>query len=147
MKSLFDSSANRSLQERIEMLSPDAKPLWGTMTVAQTLKHLNLAVRNALGEVKFERSEAGKKFAEIAKPMVFSDEPFGKNLPSDENFIMKDDPDFLVEKTSLIESLKKFSDASKTSNAEHPFFGVLTSAEWDQLIWKHVDHHLIQFGV
>ena len=29
---------------------------------------------------------------------------------------------------------------------EHPFFGPLTSAEWDRLQWKHLDHHLRQFG-
>lgn len=147
MKSLFDKTENSNVIQRIKKLTTDSKALWGTMTVSQMLKHMNMAVKNASGELKFERSEAGKKFAEMAKPMVFSDEPFGKSLPSDENFIMKDDPDFLVERTALIESLKNFNEAGKTANAEHPFFGVLTSKEWDHLIWKHLDHHLKQFGV
>jgi hypothetical protein len=29
---------------------------------------------------------------------------------------------------------------------EHPFFGPLTATEWDRLQWKHLDHHLRQFG-
>jgi len=29
----------------------------------------------------------------------------------------------------------------------HPFFGKMNIAEWDGLTWKHIDHHLKQFGV
>ena len=29
----------------------------------------------------------------------------------------------------------------------HPFFGRMTGEEWDRLLWKHLDHHLRQFGV
>jgi hypothetical protein len=28
----------------------------------------------------------------------------------------------------------------------HPFFGPLTHAGWGRLAWKHLDHHLRQFG-
>ncbi len=33
------------------------------------------------------------------------------------------------------------------SKDPHPFFGNLNSEEWDTLNWKHLDHHLRQFGV
>lgn len=29
----------------------------------------------------------------------------------------------------------------------HPFFGKLTSEQWGKGIYKHLDHHLKQFGV
>ena len=32
------------------------------------------------------------------------------------------------------------------ANKKHPFFGELTFEEWDKLQWKHLDHHLRQFG-
>ena len=28
----------------------------------------------------------------------------------------------------------------------HPFFGAMTSEEWSVLMYKHLDHHLRQFG-
>lgn len=31
--------------------------------------------------------------------------------------------------------------------AAHPAFGPLSGREWDVLSWKHLDHHLRQFGV
>lgn len=30
---------------------------------------------------------------------------------------------------------------------KHPFFGEMTEDQWDVLLWKHLDHHLQQFGV
>ena len=149
MKSLFDKTENASMISRIEKLTADSKPLWGSMSASQMLKHSCISIQNASGELKFERSEMGKKFAEVAKPMIINDEPFGKGLPADENFIQKDAPDFLIEKTAIIAALKKFVEKGHgiTSEAEHPFFGELTSDEWDKLMWKHLDHHLRQFGV
>jgi hypothetical protein len=29
----------------------------------------------------------------------------------------------------------------------HPFFGKLSGKEWGELTYKHIDHHLQQFGV
>ena len=37
--------------------------------------------------------------------------------------------------------------ASGAASAEHPGFGPLTPEEWGKLCWKHMDHHLRQFGV
>ena len=44
--------------------------------------------------------------------------------------------------------LKKFVEKGEAgiSKEVHPFFGKLTTAEWDTLQWKHLDHHLRQFG-
>jgi hypothetical protein len=37
--------------------------------------------------------------------------------------------------------------ATKTEGLVHPFFGRLSGDEWGRLIYKHLDHHLRQFGV
>ena len=36
--------------------------------------------------------------------------------------------------------------ASTPSQAAHPYFGPLTHGGWGRLGWKHLDHHLRQFG-
>jgi hypothetical protein len=36
---------------------------------------------------------------------------------------------------------------SGTAKAVHPAFGPLSSEEWGRLCWKHLDHHLVQFGI
>ena len=32
------------------------------------------------------------------------------------------------------------------TKAAHPFFGPMTAGEWDLLMARHLDHHLLQFG-
>jgi hypothetical protein len=34
-----------------------------------------------------------------------------------------------------------------SARAVHPTFGPLSPEEWGRLSWKHVNHHLVQFGV
>jgi hypothetical protein len=36
--------------------------------------------------------------------------------------------------------------AAALTKEPHPFFGPLTAAERDALRWRHLDHHLRQFG-
>jgi len=33
-----------------------------------------------------------------------------------------------------------------TARAVHPAFGPLSPEEWGRLCWKHLNHHLVQFG-
>ena len=35
----------------------------------------------------------------------------------------------------------------RAKGPEHPFFGPLTNGEWNALQWKHIKHHLKQFGL
>jgi len=37
--------------------------------------------------------------------------------------------------------------AGGCTNLPHSFFGKLTPEEWSILMYKHLDHHLRQFGV
>ena len=56
----------------------------------------------------------------------------------------------LLEKNraALIELLQQVSKAGPEGLTKdpHPFFGIMTTAQWDTLLWKHTDHHLRQFG-
>ena len=53
--------------------------------------------------------------------------------------------DFESDKHLLLTRLKEFTTA--TSFAAHPFFGSLNRKDWGRLGWKHINHHLLQFGV
>ena len=88
-------------------------------------------------------------FGAIAKRKLLSAQDFQKNLPTDPNFIIKNEPDFEHTKDQLIVLVQRFTKlgAAGLSKDPHPFFGKLTTEEWDLLNWKHLDHHLRQFGV
>jgi hypothetical protein len=89
-------------------------------------------------------------FGSMVKRRLTGDErTFQKNLPTDKSFLVKDTPNFEEAKTNLIALVREFmnSGPSGLTKDPHPFFGKLTSQEWDILMWKHLDHHLRQFGV
>lgn len=131
---------------RINKLTKDTKPVWGKMSVSQMMAHCIVGLRTAFGEIKPGRNLLGKLFGNMAKKSALSDKPFKQGLPTDKSFIIKDDRNFEEEKTKLIDYVKRFENDLLTKD-DHPFFGKMTTDEWDKLMAKHLDHHLRQFGV
>lgn len=64
-------------------------------------------------------------------------------------FIIRDERTFELEKQRLIDFIRKTSSLGTThfEGRESLSFGVLTSREWSNMFYKHLDHHLGQFGV
>jgi hypothetical protein len=148
MPSIFDAADCDVLVARIRGLRPDAKRQWGKMDVAQMLAHLQMGIRTATGEVKLKRVFIGYLFGRLAKKSLTSPKDWKRGLPTDKSFVIKDARDFAVEQKRLVDLVTTFSrggPAGLTSEA-HPFFGPLTTDEWDALTTRHIDHHLRQFG-
>ena len=73
--------------------------------------------------------------------------PFPKGAPTAKELISRAPETWEVERSQLIELMKRAGgDEARSVTAEHPLFGPLTRAQWGQLAWKHLDHHLRQFG-
>ena len=148
MKSLFNPTVNKEMIERIQKLNANTKPAWGKMTVAQMVMHSQKPFQVAYKELQLKRGIIGILFGGIAKKKLTGPEPFGKNLPTDKNFKITVHPEFEREKNNLISCVQRFSKNGPSGIAKepHPFFGKLTTEEWDALMYKHLDHHLRQFG-
>jgi hypothetical protein len=43
--------------------------------------------------------------------------------------------------------MEQSASAPAGSGPEHFIFGAMTMEQWNALQWKHIDHHLRQFGV
>ena len=149
MPSLFNATDNQQIIYRINNLSPDNLPQWGKMNATQMLAHSQLPLKVAFGELKLKRGLLGMLFGGIAKRQLMADKPFKQNLPTAPQFLVKDYENFESEKGKLINMIQKFNvdGPGGLSKDPHPFFGKLTTDEWDLLQWKHLDHHLRQFGV
>jgi hypothetical protein len=151
MPSLYNSSDNQEIINRINKLTPDLKAEWGKMNTTQMLAHADVTMKSALGEVRLKRTLMGVLFGNrYKKKMTSTDEAFQKNLPTSKIFVTAiENKDFETEKKNLIASVQKFARLGPdgASKHPHPFFGHMTPQQWDTLVWKHLDHHLRQFGV
>ncbi|OFY88006.1 MAG: hypothetical protein A3F72_08535 [Bacteroidetes bacterium RIFCSPLOWO2_12_FULL_35_15] len=149
MKSLFNTQHNQEIIDRINSLTPESRAQWGKMNVAQMFVHNQVGLKGAFGEMKFKRGLIALLFGKMAKKVLTNEKHFKHNLPTDKAFLITEQKQFKEEQQKLIQLVTRFSnDGPKGLTQEpHPFFGKLTSEEWDILQWKHMDHHLRQFGV
>ena len=146
VKNLFDPAVKQDIVARINKLTPQSQRQWGKMDVGQMLAHCQMPIGVAEGTHKLSRSLIGRLFGPFARKMLYNDKPFSRNLPTDRTFVMKDSKDFEREKQKLIEMINQFTEQNMV-NEPHPFFGKLTKEQWSKGTWKHLDHHLQQFGV
>jgi len=147
MNSIFEKASNEVMVARINKLSPETKALWGKMTVNQMLKHTNESILIAFGEKTLKINFLMRFLGKMMKNKVFNSE-FKKNSPTAPEFIFKEEYDFEGAKNELISNFSQFAkghDSIKITN--HPFWGKMSFEDWDKLMWKHLDHHLRQFGV
>ncbi|HQQ75816.1 MAG TPA: DUF1569 domain-containing protein [Thermoanaerobaculia bacterium] len=149
MKNFFEVSNRRGLLDRLDGLRPDAAHLWGKMDVAQMCAHCAIALEVAAGDVPKTQAFIGKVLAPfVKKKFLHGTEPLSKNSPTDPTFVVSDSRDFAREKARLVEIAKRFGEAGAAAadGRVHSFFGRLTGEEWGVLMYKHLDHHLRQFG-
>ena len=150
MKSVFNPTDVAELIQRINKLTPDSKPLWGKMTVSQMLAHCNVSYEMVY-DTRHARPNAIMKLMlkAFVKQTVVGPKPYKHNSPTGPAFIIKDDKDFETEKARLINYLNKTQQLGEAhfDQKESHSFGPLTASEWNIMFYKHLDHHLGQFGV
>ena len=148
MKNLFETDVYNQTVDRINKLTPTSQAKWGKMNVAQALAHMTESFRVPLTEKKLPRMFIGYIIGPLVKAKLYNDSPWKQNLPTAPNFIIRDERDFEKEKSILLEIVKKFYSAGPTGITKypHPMFGKFTPEQWGKAMYKHLDHHLTQFG-
>jgi hypothetical protein len=149
VKNLFEPSSVTEVKQRIARLRPDSERQWGRMSPGQALAHCSRAMETALGDTNLPRMFIGRIIGGAVKKMALgNDEPLKRNSPTAPAFVVHDQPDVAVEGARLSALVDRFSDEGPKGCTRHPhcFFGPMTPEEWAILMYKHVDHHLRQFG-
>ncbi len=144
---LFDPPAVDGLRTRLDGLRPDARALWGKMNVAQALAHMAAAMEMSLGDRTPPRALIGRLIGTVIKPKALA-APMRQGNPTSPELRITDARDFEVERARLRGLIDRFAAQGPggVTKAPHPFFGPMTTDEWALQMWKHVDHHLRQFG-
>jgi hypothetical protein len=150
MKNSFNKQHTNEFISRINLLTPTTQPKWGKMSVVQMLAHCNVSYE-MIFDNKLPKANAVKKFILklLVKNLVVSEKPYKKGSPTAPQFLIKDTRNFEVEKNRLIAFIHQVQELGENyfDGKESHSFGKLNKQEWKNMLSKHLDHHLTQFGV
>jgi hypothetical protein len=150
MKNIFSPEVTQEITGRINKLTPQSQRQWGKMSVAQMLAHCSVTYEMVYENVH-PKPAGFKKFILTAfvKNLVVSEKPYKQNNPTAPAFLIKDEKDFQKEQERLVGYVNKTQQlgAGHFEQKESHSFGKLSSGQWNNMFYKHLDHHLTQFGV
>lgn len=149
MKNLFHHSDYQEIVSRLENLKPSSDRKWGKMTVSQMLVHCQKPMEVAEQKLVVKRNLISFLFGKMMKKkLIVKGLAFDKNLPTAKEFVVAYNCEFEIEHQKLLKMVQDFKNNGPNAIKMeiHPFFGKMSHSEWGLLFYKHLDHHLLQFG-
>jgi hypothetical protein len=148
MRNLFEPEAADEVISRIDKLQPASQCQWGKMDVAQMMAHCSAALDMASGRINPPRIFLGRLIGPLLRPIYTNEKPFSRSSPTDKKLVISDQRDFVGEQERLKLCVRHFCQdgEAKCTRQPHPFFGALSPQDWSRGMYKHLDHHLRQFG-
>jgi len=150
MKNIFTKEVVNETIDRVDSLTVQSQPKWGKMSVSQMLAHCCVTYEMVYTD-KHRKPNAFAKFMmkTFVKKIVVSEKPYAKNGRTAPQFLINDEKVFETERKRLIDFIVKTQQLGQSyfDGKESHSFGKLTKEEWNNMFYKHLDHHLTQFGV
>lgn len=153
MRTIADPKVRASLIARLRRLTPETPRRWGTLTPGEMLCHLADAHEGIAGI----RVTPGRRPRGPGKPMVkwFAlSTPFPwprgiRTRPGVDPRLEGTRPaEFAADLQRAIVSLEALAAAEPERLASHhPLFGPMRATDWHRWAFRHVGHHLRQFGL
>ena len=146
MKSIWQDETRRELHDRVGGLASERRAEWGRFTAPKMVCHLADSLRMAMGDLKVAPKKSPLRYPPLKQLIVYV-APFPKGVPTAPELLARE-PREWTNDVADVQSLLARAAASRTTDAwsEHPAFGKLSQRAWGVLIYRHMDHHLRQFG-
>ncbi len=111
------------------------------------VQHNILFEEMMLGKKQYGRVFIGRIFGKIAlNDFIKDDSPVKRNMPTVKGFGVTEDTGNTPPNTARWAALVgEYGNTTQTFFL-HPFFGKITKEQGGRLVYKHIDHHLRQFG-
>jgi hypothetical protein len=147
MKSLWNESERRSIMERVGRIDATTVPRWGRMRAPEMVAHLVQAVRMANGELTVASRNLPLRYPPLKQLAIYV-LPMPKGLPTAPELIARTPAEWGDEVGELRATLERFASRPRDEAwPDHPAFGPLSGSAWGVQQYRHIDHHLRQFGV
>jgi hypothetical protein len=148
-KTLFDKTAANSIIDRVSRLRSDSKAQWGKMNAVEMLLHANICNEEIFQPIVPANGTTVKQYL-LRVIALYMAPNFKKGIKGDGNkdTIGKTEvKDFDLQKKKFIELIDRFPVHKGELTLPHIAFGNISTKEWGVAAYKHMDHHLRQFGV
>jgi hypothetical protein len=147
MPTLFNPSERQKMAARIAQLTPESRPLWGSMNASQVQTHLADQLRLALGDLACKSKKTPFRYPPLRELIVYI-LPWPKGVPTAPELLATSPAEWEKDREALLGQIERFGTRTRGGSwPEHPAFGRLSGRAWGVLAWRHLDHHLRQFGV
>lgn len=150
LPNIFSEPVTEAIIARINELNPQSQPIWGKMNAGQMLAHCCVTYQYVF-ETNYKQPNFFMKFIlkNFVKNAVVNEKPYPRNSRTAPDFLITDERNFEKEKTKLIDYIlqtQKLGGSHFDQKVSHSF-GKLSETEWNNMFYKHLNHHLTQFGV
>ena len=156
MRTITDERILASLIERLGRLRPDTRGRWGVLTAGELLCHLGDAHESVLG-IRVPPSGSAAPAPAKRSPLrkwvaLYTAIPWPKGITTRPGVNPRIDGtrprDFEGDRERAISSLKRLAAAPPESlPPRHFLFGPMSAWDWHRWAYRHVTHHLRQFGL
>lgn len=150
MKNIFDKTVTDEVINRINQLNTNSEQKWGKMNVGQMLAHCCVTYEFVYDNIH-PKPKGLKKWMlkTFVKKIVTNEKPYKQNGRTAPEFIITSQKEFNKEKDRLTAYILKTQELGSNhfDQKENHSFGKLSKTEWNNMFYKHLDHHLNQFGV
>jgi hypothetical protein len=150
VKTLMNASDRAAIEARLAALRPDSPKRWGRMSVGGMVCHLTDAFEICLGERPADRVPRLHERTLIRLVALHTPMPWPKGVKTvgacDQEVAGTPPGELERDKARLHAAMERFVGKVEPGKSVHPIFGTMSAAEWGHWGWRHMDHHLRQFG-
>ena len=147
MKSLWQEPVRQEVLDRLTRLSPAHRPAWGRFTAPQMVAHVADALRMAFGDLPTASKRLPLRHPPL-KQFVICWMPFPKSAPTARELVSRPPGEWDAELAACRALVERFGrEAPGRAWPAHPAFGRMSARQWGVVAYRHLDHHLRQFGV
>jgi hypothetical protein len=146
MKSIWQDEDRRAINDRVAGLAWDGRAAWGTFTAPKMVCHLAESLKMAMGDLKVAPKRLPIRYPPLKQLIIYA-APFPKSAPTAPELLAREPREWANDVADVQALLARAGSARTTDTwPEHPAFGKLSRRAWGVLIYRHMDHHLKQFG-
>jgi len=146
MPTLRSEADRRTLAQRLARVTPRTQPRWGKLDASRMMSHLGDALDAGLGKLEVGRRgpRAFRWFP--LKHLAVYVVPMPKGAKAAPELFARAPGDFDADRRRVLEGMEEMASAPRRPGPMHFLLGRLSNDQWNRLSWKHIDHHLRQFG-